>query len=113
VSYSIKACSTARLTVKNAYGLSVPPSAEPTSAKTWLSYDQQSYIAKPLSEDIGTFSLNLSMFSYCGPRNVTATVSITKSDDFLVDKKIIDVNSKDSVSYHNLSIVPSNKDVIC
>lgn len=49
VAYTVKACSSIRLIVKNAYGVSVPPSAEPTISKTWLTYDGEDYIANPLS----------------------------------------------------------------
>ncbi len=49
ISYTVKACSTVRLTAKDAYNNSVPPSTQPSNSKTWITYDANDYIANPLS----------------------------------------------------------------
>lgn len=74
---NVYACSTFRLKVKNSFGVPVPPSGENLSLKSWVSKDSQDYIAKPFAEDKGIHSMTLSMFSYCGARNITATVNVT------------------------------------
>ncbi len=53
------------------------------------------------------------MYNFCDSKNITASITVTSAEDFSVGRKIIDVFDTDAVSYHNLSIVPSNKAVAC
>jgi hypothetical protein len=53
------------------------------------------------------------MFSHCGPRYITASIAVTDSVDFIVNKMIISVNNTDNVSSYVLDITPSDKVVVC
>lgn len=53
------------------------------------------------------------MFSHCGSRYITATIAVTESVDFIVNKMIISVNNTDNASFYLLDITPSDKVVVC
>jgi len=77
ISPVVSVCSSSRIAVKDGYGNDVYPlNPKDYSLPNWITWDNDSYIAKPLASNIGDFNFTLGVFGPCGAQNLITNLKV-------------------------------------
>ncbi len=76
ISSVVPVCGSSRIAVKDGYGHTVFP-FNVSTLPNWITYDDESYIAKPSTSNIGNHTLTLNVFAPCGAQNLMTYLTVS------------------------------------
>lgn len=102
ISSVISACSYSRLAAKDGYGNNIFPYNPATyTFPDWVSWDDQSYLARPLPSHVGNYTFTLGVIGRCGIKNVTVSLRVAAEQQFSAQSFTIDACSYSKLIVNN------------